>query len=137
MRAVRIALLPALLLVGQANALDLPGDKLSEVLITSNKRFVAMDEMVTPIFGEGDIEGAITVRIVIETANPTVGNALRDIQPRLRAVALTTTIEFARLNASGYMPVDVAILRQSLNRALKATDPRVLQVLIVRAGATA
>jgi hypothetical protein len=136
MRPVGLAfLLPAVIFAGTAAAADHTADTLGEVLASSAKRFVPMDEITTPIFGESRIEGALSVRIVLETADSEAAGALRPKLPELRAAAVTTTLEFARLNASGYAPVEAPLLSSALNRAIKSVDPRVTRVLIVRLGA--
>jgi len=134
MRAVlALSLLP--LLVANAASTGGKAGGIDAVLRTSDARFVTLDEIVTPIFGESRIEGTLTARLVVETADYKVAAALRPGLPRIRAAALTTTLEFARLNASGYAPVDAPSLGMVLNRAVRAADPRVRRVLIVRLGA--
>ena len=130
-----VFLLAGLLLAGAAAAADNPANTVNEVLASSDKRFLPLDAITTPIFGESQIEGGITVRVVLETRDPAIASALHGQMPKLRAAAVTTTLEFARLNASGYAPVDVSLLSGALNRGIKAIDPRVARVLIVQVGA--
>ncbi|MGU3315152.1 hypothetical protein ACLBWH_06360 [Sphingomonas sp. M6A6_1c] len=128
-------LLFGLVLAGAAAAADKSRNTIDEVLASSGKRFVPMDEITTPIFGESQIEGGLTVRLVLETSDDAAAGVLRTQIPKIRATAVTTTLEFARLNASGYAPVEAPVLSSALNRAIKAIDPRVTRVLIVRLGA--
>lgn len=97
--------------------------------------FVAMDGITTPIFGESRIEGALSVTLVLQTANPAAAAALRKQLPQMRAVALSTTLEFSRLFASGFTPVDARRLSRSLNAALKPAFPGIGRVLIVKLSA--
>ena len=45
------------------------------------------------------------------------------------------TLEFARLYASGFLPVDAERLSAAINAALKPNHPGIVRVLIVKVGA--
>lgn len=94
--------------------------------------FVPLDEITTPIVGDSRIEGALSVTLVIEAKDARSAIALKSQMPRLRARSLTATIEFARLYASGFLPVDVQRLGADLNAALKPDHPGIARVLITR-----
>ncbi len=129
---VAIMMLPALALPDPAWAAR-PADK--SAVKGMAPEFVAMDGITTPIFGESRIEGALSVTIVLETANPAAAAALQRQLPQVRAVALSTTLEFSRLFASGFTPVDARRLSRSLNAALKPAFPGIGRVLIVKLSA--
>jgi hypothetical protein len=59
-------------------------------------------------------------------------DTLRTRMPELRATALTAALEFSRLYASGYTPVDAGRLSTDLNAAMKRAHPGIARVLIVR-----
>jgi len=98
-------------------------------------QFVTMSEITTPIFGESRIEGALSVTLVLEASSADVAGALRGRMPELRATALTAALEFSRLYASGYTPVDAARLSADLNAAMKRAHPGIARVLIVKINA--
>lgn len=98
-------------------------------------RFVVLSEITTPIVGESRIEGALSVTLVVEAADAGAADALRARMPELRTTSLTATLEFSRLYASGYMPVNAERLSADLNAALKRAYPGIARVLIVKLGA--
>lgn len=126
--SVAIMMLSALALVDPALAAKSASGAMAPEL-------VPIDEIITPIFGQSRIEGALRVAIVLEAANPTSAAALKRQLPQLRAVALSTTLEFSRLFASGFTPVDARRLSRSLNAALKPAFPGIGRVLIVKLSA--
>ena len=95
-------------------------------------QFVSLSEITTPIFGESRIEGALSVTLVLEASSVEAAGALRAKMPELRATALTAALEFSRLYASGYTPVDAGRLSADLNAAMKRAHPGIARVLIVR-----
>ena len=101
------------------------------------ERFVAMDEISVPIVDAGRIDGVLRVSIVLE-ARDTAGAAdLARRIPELRAAGLGAAIEFARLHASPFTPVDVRRLSETLAPALRRVDPAIARVLIVKVSALA
>ncbi|HSX54535.1 MAG TPA: hypothetical protein VLG14_04480 [Sphingomonas sp.] len=101
------------------------------------ERFVAMDEISVPIVDAGRIDGVLRVSIVLE-ARDTAGAAdLARRTPELRAAGLGAAIEFARLHASPFTPVDVRRLSEALAPALRRVDPAIARVLIVKVSALA
>ena len=95
-------------------------------------QFVSLSEITTPIFGESRIEGALSVTLVLEADSAGAADTLRTRMPELRATALTAALEFSRLYASGYTPVDAGRLSADLNAAMKRAHPGIARVLIVR-----
>ncbi len=95
-------------------------------------QFVPLSEITTPIFGESRIEGALSVTLVLEATDMDAAQMLKARMPELRATALTAALEFSRLYASGYTPVDAGRLSVDLNAAMKRAHPGIARVLIVR-----
>lgn len=95
-------------------------------------QFVPLSEITTPIFGESRIEGALSVTLVLEATDVEAAQMLKARMPELRATALTAALEFSRLYASGYTPVDAGRLSADLNAAMKRAHPGIARVLIVR-----
>ncbi|GAA4217478.1 hypothetical protein GCM10022253_16150 [Sphingomonas endophytica] len=98
----------------------------------SDARYVWLDEIVLPIFGESQMEGKVHVRLVLDAGDKAGAAAVHARLPRLRARALSALLEFARLNASPYAALDARALSVSLNRALRAEDRQIARVLIAR-----
>jgi hypothetical protein len=94
--------------------------------------FVPIAEITTPIFGDSRVEGALSVTLVIEAKDAQAAVALKAQMPSLRASSLAATIEFARLYASGFLPVDAERLSADLNAGLKRDHPGIVRVLITR-----
>lgn len=98
--------------------------------------FVKIDEIIVPIIESDRIDGALRFKLVLDAANPEAALRLKEITPQLRAVTISSAIEFARIYASGVAAVDVAQLTDDLTSALKSADPGVARVLVVEAVAT-
>lgn len=98
---------------------------------------VAMEEIKVPIVDGGRVDGAFTVTMVLGTADPAAAERIAAALPRLRSVSLGAALEFSRLYASPFRPVDAERLSRDLTRALRAADAGVSQVLIVEVAARA
>jgi hypothetical protein len=96
---------------------------------------VSLTEIIAPIVGRSRVEGTLSVSLVLEASAPEIADMLKARMPEVRATALTVTLEFARLYASGFTPVDARRLSADLNAALKKLQPGIARVLIVRLGA--
>ena len=101
-----------------------------------DERFVKLSEITTPIFGESRVEGALSVTLVLQAIDKNNALELKAKLPELRAISLATTLEFARLYVSGFLPVNVERLSADLNAALKRNHPGLVRVLIIKVGAT-
>lgn len=124
--AAALSLVP----VGIATAAEPAADPLA-----GSAHFVPMPEIIAPIFGPSRPEGSLAFTLVIETTDPAAAAAMNRQMPQLRAASLASAMEFARLHASGYMPVDVARLSAELTTTLKRTQPGITRVLIVKVAA--
>ena len=93
---------------------------------------VTMDEMSVPIVDGTRTDGILRYQIVIEAKDEAAAHELTAKVPLLRAASLSAGVEFARLYASPMMPVDAGRLASDMTAALKAQDPRVARVLLVK-----
>ena len=98
----------------------------------SGVHLVTMDEMSVPIVDGTRTDGILRYQIVIEAKDEAAAHELTAKVPLLRAASLSAGIEFARLYASPMMPVDAGRLASDMTAALKAQDPRVARVLLVK-----
>jgi hypothetical protein len=97
--------------------------------------FCNMKEISVPIVDAGRVDGVLRVTLVLE-ARDAIGVAELDRRmPELRAAALAEAIEFARLYASPFTPVDARKLAASLTPALRRVSPSIKRVLIVKVAA--
>ena len=99
--------------------------------------FVAMQEISVPIVDASRIDGVLRVSIVLEAKDAAGAASLARRMPELRAAGLGAAIEFARLHASPFTPVDVRRLSGMLAPALRGVDPAIARVLIVKVSALA
>lgn len=104
---------------------------------TQAATFVAMEEIAVPIVDAGRIDGVLRVSIVLEARDTAGAASLARKMPELRAAGLGAAIEFARLHASPFTPVDVRRLSGTLAPALRGVDGTIARVLIVKVSALA
>ncbi|MBT0670572.1 hypothetical protein HT136_19575 [Novosphingobium profundi] len=96
---------------------------------------VPVEEIEAPIIDSGRLDGVLKIKVTLQTRTPDGAEELADMMPELRAALLAGTMEFARLRASPYTPVDVAGLRAILTPAVRKIAPQVDTVLVLKAGA--
>jgi len=99
--------------------------------------FVAMQEISVPIIDASRIDGVLRVSIVLEARDAAGAASLAQRMPELRAAGLGAAIEFARLHASPFTPVDVRKLSDTLAPALRNVEPGIARILIVKVSALA
>lgn len=99
--------------------------------------FVPMEEISVPIVDAGRIDGVLRVSIVLEARDAAGAASLAQRMPELRAAGLGAAIEFARLHASPFTPVNVRKLSDALTPALRGVDPGIARILIVKVSALA
>ncbi|RJF85743.1 hypothetical protein [Sphingomonas cavernae] len=97
--------------------------------------FVPLDRITTPIFGASRIEGELDLAVVLEASGSASAAAMRARIPEMRAASLAATLEFSRLHASGFAPVNAEQLSADLTAALKPVHPGLTRVLIVKVSA--
>ncbi len=98
--------------------------------------FVVLAPISVPIVESDRVEGKLYVKLVIDAKSAEAAASLEERLPELRAVTVAATLEFARLNASSFRPVDAERLDRELHAALAHADPGVARVLIVEVAAT-
>lgn len=96
---------------------------------------IPMEEITVPIVEYDRVTGALKFKLVLEAADAAVAAKMTAGLPRLRAATVAAALEYARLNVSGMRAVDVAGMDHDLTAALKAAEPGVARVLIVKVGA--
>ena len=99
--------------------------------------FITMDEISVPIVDTARIDGVLRVSIVLQARDTDGAATLARRMPELRAASLGAAIEFARLHASPFTPVDANLLAAALASALRGVDASIARVLIVRVSALA
>ena len=97
---------------------------------------VTMDEVRVPIIDGARADGTLRFKLVLEAKDEEAAHELTATMPMLRSTSLGAGVEFGRLYASPMMPVDAGELAKQLTAALKAQDPSVERVLLVKVMAT-
>lgn len=90
--------------------------------------FLPLDKVVVPIIGSDAIEGRISVTLVLLARNGEGLAELRGQRPQLRERIVGAVLEFARLRASAYRPVNAVLLKRDLEKTLQ--HPALDKVLI-------
>jgi hypothetical protein len=98
---------------------------------------VDMATVEVPIVDGDKIQGLLRVKLAMNAVDPAGMDTVTASLPRLRATALVTMVEFARLYASPFRVIDNARLSQSLNDALRREEPKVANVLLLEVAARA
>jgi flagellar basal body-associated protein FliL len=94
--------------------------------------FVAMDEISVPIVDASRIDGVLRISITLQARDANDAAKLAKRMPELRATSLSAAMEFARLHASPFTPVDARKLAAMLTPALQRVDDSITKILIVR-----
>lgn len=92
---------------------------------------VDMTAMAVPIVDGDRIQGTLQVRLMLNATDDGAAAKATEAMPRLRAAALTAMLEFARLYASPFRPVDAERLSRELDAAVEREAPGAAQVLLV------
>jgi len=96
---------------------------------------VKLDPISVPIIESDRLAGALRITVVLDATDPAAAARLGDRQPEIREAAMAATLEFARLHASGFRPVNAELLDHDLKAALGSVDPGIAQVLITEVSA--
>ena len=99
--------------------------------------FVAMQEISVPIVDARRMGGVLRGSVVLEARDAASAASLAQRMPELRAAGLGAAIEFARLHASPFAPVNVRKLSDTLAPALHSVEPGIARILIVKVSALA
>ncbi|WP_232493720.1 hypothetical protein [Novosphingobium kaempferiae] len=97
--------------------------------------FLPLEEIDVPIVDGGRVDGVLHLTVVVQAKTGDDAAALGKRMPELRAAVLPAAIEFARLRASRFAPVDVARLSAMIAPPLKRVDAAIDKVLIVKVSA--
>lgn len=92
---------------------------------------VEMDELSVPIVDASRADGALRIKLVLETVDGSAAARAAAELPTLRAASLAAAVEFARLYASPMAPVDAERLATDMTAALHEQDKGISRVLIV------
>ena len=100
--------------------------------------FVALRPMSVPVVDGPNTEGFLQTELVVFAPDADTAERLTRRMPEVRARALATTLEFARLSTSVYQSVDAealaAILEKDLAAITSGSRILVVQVFTERAG---
>jgi hypothetical protein len=96
---------------------------------------VPMEGLDVPIV-EGDrADGRLRLKLVLRATDEIGAQHIRTVLPELRETSLAAAIEFARLYATPFAPVDAARLARDMAAALQAQDHAIDAVLLVEVSA--
>jgi hypothetical protein len=96
---------------------------------------VDMTTVEVPIVDGDKVQGSLRVKLAMNAIDPAGMDMVTAGLPRLRATALVTIVEFARLYASPFRAVDNERLSRSLNDALRREEPKIGNVLLLEVAA--
>lgn len=102
---------------------------------TAEPHLVPMDTLAVPIIDGGRVTGLLNVKLVLSAADAGGAGTITANMARLRSAALTGTLEFGRLYASPFKPVNSEVLADDLTSLLHAEEAAVAKVLIVEVAA--
>ena len=103
---------------------------------TGEVHLVPMDEIRVPIIDGNRADGALRLKLVLEAADGAAAEKATASLPVLRSTAVASALEFARLYASPFMPVDASRLSEEMTTALRTQDSGISRVLLVEVAAT-
>ncbi|WP_052018335.1 hypothetical protein [Novosphingobium lindaniclasticum] len=131
--AFRLAALLAAAVAAAAPALA--DTKKADPIPPPDPSFLVMEPIDAPIVDSGRIDGVLHLSIAVKTKSADDAAGLAKRMPELRAASLAAAIEFARLHASPYTPVNVARLSAMIAPPIKRLDKGIEKVLIVKVSA--
>jgi hypothetical protein len=125
----------SVLTVGAVIAASFAGAAPGHAQQSQSTPFVTMEEISVPIVDASRLDGVLRVSIVLQARDVQEAANLARRMPELRAAGLSAVIEFARLHATPFTPVDVRKLSAALTPALVGVDRGITRVLIVKVSA--
>lgn len=102
----------------------------------SEPHLVAVSNIVVPVIDGNRMNGHLSFDLVVDAADANGAARLTAADARIRSTAIVTGLEFSRLYVSGLRPVDAQVLANVLTQALRAEEPDIDRVLIVKVAAT-
>lgn len=133
----RFALFAALLCLAAPATGTAPTSPAQQATVVSTKSFVTLPEIRAPIVDAGQLDGVLRVSIVLQAQDEAAAARLSARLPELNADSLSAAIEFARLYATPFTPVDVEKLISILGPSLTQSDKDISQILVVKVTAMA
>lgn len=98
-------------------------------------QYVALDAIVVPIVDADRLTGNFRLKITLDAGDAAAAEAMKPRLPMLRQAALGSAMDFARLHASPFMPVNAELLERDLQSAM-ATELGKGRILITEVSAT-
>ncbi len=102
---------------------------------TPEPHLVPMPNLAVPIVDGGRVTGLLNVKLVLSASDAAGASAITANMARLRSAAVAGSLEFGRLYASPFKPVNSEILAADLTTFLHEQEAAVAQVLIVEVAA--
>ncbi|MGK0492135.1 MAG: hypothetical protein ACJASD_002367 [Sphingomonas echinoides] len=99
-------------------------------------QYVALDPFVVPIVDSDRITGNLRLKIMIDAGDAASAEKMKLRLPVLRQAAMGSAIDFARLHASPFLPVNAELLEGNLTTAMAGPDLGHARVLITEVSAT-
>ncbi|MFA6123703.1 MAG: hypothetical protein WC704_07735 [Sphingomonas sp.] len=99
-------------------------------------QYVALDGFVVPIVDSNRLTGNLRLKIVLDAGDAANAEKVKLRLPILRQAAMGSAIDFARLHASPFLPVNAELLEQNLTTAMAGPDLGQAHVLITEVSAT-
>jgi hypothetical protein len=131
----RSALFAALLCLAAPSASAALEGRAATLADAAPDAMVEMAEIRVPIIDAGRLDGILRIKIVLQAQNKTAAARLPARMPELNAAGLSAAIEFARLYASPFSPVDVEKLVEALTPSLQRAAPGIAKIYIVHISA--
>lgn len=104
---------------------------------TSEPHLVAISDIVVPVIDANRFNGHLSFAIVIDAIDADSAARLTAGAARLRSTTIASGLEFSRLYVSGARPVDAQVLATELTSSLRAANPDIDRVLVVKVAASA
>lgn len=99
-------------------------------------QYVALDPFIIPIIDSDRLTGNLRLTIVIDAGDAASAEKMKLRLPLLRQAAMGSAIDFARLHASPFLPVNAELLESNLTAAMAGPDLGRARVLITEVSAT-
>lgn len=100
-------------------------------------QYVALDPFVLPIVDSNRLTGNLRLKIVLDGGDAAGAERLKQRLPLLRQAAMGSAMDFARLHASPFLPVNAELLEGNLATAMAGPDLGQARILITEVSATA
>jgi hypothetical protein len=99
-------------------------------------QYVALDPFVVPIVDSDRLTGNLRLKLVLDAGDAATAEKMKLRLPILRQAAMGGAIDFARLHASPFLPVNAELLEGNLTAAMSGPDLGHARVLITEVSAT-